>query len=636
MSQRARITDYATCLAVFAAAFLSYLRTMRPTFGWLDTSELATGAWFLGIGHNPGYPTFMLLAHPFRWLPVGSAAFRMNLFSVACGAVAVLLAYLLAWRLCRNRPAAVAAALTLAFGRTLWDLTTEIEVYTLHACIMLGILLCLVGWRQQGGTHRLAGAGLLWGLGMGNHPLTLMLFPALVLLAAGERKGRLKRLGMVTGWAAVGLLVYAYVPIRAAADPPPAVNNPHTLSQFWQLLSAPGYRPQMFSLPWAVMLGRAGRFLFAPARELTRVGMAMGLVGAAALWRRDRLLLGTLAMVVALVAGYAAGYDIFDIYAYLLPTYLVWALLVAVGAAALSHRLGPLLERLAGQGASMLRGGGGAGLVAVALLCLPVWQWAGNLGPVDASQDYGAEDFARAAMQVAAPGALIVGDWYDIAPLGFAKYVLGVRRDLHLSAAFSAFASRTLQTAFDPDYLRRFPAVYAVEQQTDWSGHLRRRYLVVPEGPLLRVYVRGRPALARRMAPEAKPRWDFGGVAGLLRAEGTGRARAGRNIVLHLEWLRLGAIPRPLEAVLSLESAKGDLALTEKIPVAGGMMASEWRPGEAIAERLIVYLPSDLEPGRYCWRLLVRPRQGRALVERGTGAREIPLGWLRVTPRRDR
>jgi hypothetical protein len=51
-----RRTDFAIAAVLLALAFLAYLRTMRPTFGWGDASELVTAAYFLGVGHSPGYP----------------------------------------------------------------------------------------------------------------------------------------------------------------------------------------------------------------------------------------------------------------------------------------------------------------------------------------------------------------------------------------------------------------------------------------------------------------------------------------------------------------------------------------------------------------------------------------------------
>src|SRR6185436_6410127 len=47
--------------------FLFYLRTAAPTVYGLDSAELTTGAYALGIVHAPGAPLYLLLGHVFTW-----------------------------------------------------------------------------------------------------------------------------------------------------------------------------------------------------------------------------------------------------------------------------------------------------------------------------------------------------------------------------------------------------------------------------------------------------------------------------------------------------------------------------------------------------------------------------------------
>ena len=68
----------------------------------------------LGVAHNPGYPLYVLLTHAFSYLPIGSLAYRINLFSALLGALTVGLAFLIARRLgCRR----IIAAARLHFAR---------------------------------------------------------------------------------------------------------------------------------------------------------------------------------------------------------------------------------------------------------------------------------------------------------------------------------------------------------------------------------------------------------------------------------------------------------------------------------------------------------------------------------------
>ncbi|MGH7292790.1 MAG: protein O-mannosyl-transferase family, partial [Myxococcota bacterium] len=78
---------------------LVYLRTMAPTVYGLDSAELTTGAYALGIVHAPGSPTYMLLGHVFAQLPLGDVGYRLNLMSAVAAALAVLFLYLVLRRL---------------------------------------------------------------------------------------------------------------------------------------------------------------------------------------------------------------------------------------------------------------------------------------------------------------------------------------------------------------------------------------------------------------------------------------------------------------------------------------------------------------------------------------------------------
>ena len=141
--------DVVLCLVLFLLALAAYLRTMRPTFGWGDPSELITAAYHLGVGHSPGYPTWMLLAHPFSRLPIGDVAFRVNFFNALLGGLAIPLLYLVYHRIAGSRIAAFVAALAFAFTATFWDITTEADVFTLHVCFAAVILLIALRWRRR-------------------------------------------------------------------------------------------------------------------------------------------------------------------------------------------------------------------------------------------------------------------------------------------------------------------------------------------------------------------------------------------------------------------------------------------------------------------------------------------------------
>lgn len=125
-------------------------------------------------------------------------AYRLNLMAAVLGALAVALLFLVCLRIMRsstplgagNRIAAVLAALTLAFSYTFWDVTTEADVFTLHACFMLATILLLLRWRQQQRERDLYLAWLILGVSLGNHALTALMIPAVIALMPMDRGWR--------------------------------------------------------------------------------------------------------------------------------------------------------------------------------------------------------------------------------------------------------------------------------------------------------------------------------------------------------------------------------------------------------------------------------------------------------------
>ena len=60
-------------LLLFVVCFTAYYVTLAPTITWehegVDSGDLVTAAYTLGVAHPPGYPLFILLAKLFTSLP---------------------------------------------------------------------------------------------------------------------------------------------------------------------------------------------------------------------------------------------------------------------------------------------------------------------------------------------------------------------------------------------------------------------------------------------------------------------------------------------------------------------------------------------------------------------------------------
>ena len=193
----------------FLFTFLLYLFTLTPSLSAGDNGELTTAAYFLGVGHAPGYPFYTLMSKLFTYIPFGNIAWRTNLFSGTCGAIAMIFFYLIMVKLLgQNRiergfsPVvhipALLASVAFAISDNMWAQATMAEVYSLNILQIASMLLILVYWFEAVWQHAdddvpyygnkyLMAFGFLYGVALANHHVTLpfafapLLFIAIVL-----------------------------------------------------------------------------------------------------------------------------------------------------------------------------------------------------------------------------------------------------------------------------------------------------------------------------------------------------------------------------------------------------------------------------------------------------------------------
>ncbi|MBE2179896.1 MAG: DUF2723 domain-containing protein [Chthoniobacterales bacterium] len=190
-------------LVAVAATLISgavYFYTAQPNVGLLDSGEFITAAQHFGVPHPTGYPLWTLLAWLFQLLPLGNAAWEINLFSGFCGALAVGVTTLLAssmlrwmmpsWGGASERANAMVAALVagsfgllFAFSFSFWTQAVIAEVYTLHGLLVGLFLLSLYWWvRRPERDLPILATFFAFSLCMSNHHLTLALAPLPLLV----------------------------------------------------------------------------------------------------------------------------------------------------------------------------------------------------------------------------------------------------------------------------------------------------------------------------------------------------------------------------------------------------------------------------------------------------------------------
>ncbi len=192
--------DWLVALATTLISGAVYFYTAQPNVGLLDSGEFITAAQHFGVPHPTGYPLWTLLAWLFQLLPLGNAAWEVNLFSGFCGALAVGVTTLLASSMLRwmmpfwgggsERANAMVGALVagsfgllFAFSFSFWTQAVIAEVYTLHGLLVGLFLLSLYWWvRRPERDLPILATFFAFSLCMSNHHLTLALAPLPLLV----------------------------------------------------------------------------------------------------------------------------------------------------------------------------------------------------------------------------------------------------------------------------------------------------------------------------------------------------------------------------------------------------------------------------------------------------------------------
>jgi 4-amino-4-deoxy-L-arabinose transferase-like glycosyltransferase len=412
-----------------------YVWTAAPTVTLEDSGEFITAAYSFGIPHPPGYPLWCLWAHLFTWLPFGTIAERVHWSSAVCGAATTWLVYRVAARLLLGRVPALLGALALGASTILWSQSVIAEVYALNSALCVLLLLLALCWRDDRQPRWLYALAFVVGAGMANHfLLALAALPVLGLLLWVDWRALLRVRVLVVGTLllALGLSVYAYLPLRAATDPPVNVGTPRTIARAVAHVRRDVYSTAIESQRTAggardvllhtrdAWVDAAGWFGW-PFAALAVLGIVAWPRGA-----RDVLLTTiaiTLCNTLVLNAQLHAPHSTLWAYVhrvYYLQMHAMIALWIASGVHALlrtAARRSAMAPRLV------------EGAVAIAL----VWSVVRGYGIASHRGDFVGRDLALDLLDSAPPraGFLPVGDSI-IYPVLYARHVEGLRPDVNL------------------------------------------------------------------------------------------------------------------------------------------------------------------------------------------------------------
>ncbi len=308
--------DWLLALVAGAATFVLFVATLQPDFGGPeDTPKFQFLGHVLGTAHPPGYPLYVVLSHLFVKIPIGTIAYRANLFSAVMAALACALAHVMGRQIGASRYAAFLMSLALATGASFWRSAVFAEVYALAAVMATLTVALMLAWGQRGRTAPLLGAAFAFGLGLGNHLTIVGLSPAIAAYLLWYRRALSVRV-VVTAMLVILVAVaqYGFIIVRTRQGAPYLESSARTVPELVAIVTAERFETHRFAFGLKELLTVQVPLVWSVCqRDLGLAGVLLlgaGLI--AAVWRRNVEAglvvggaVGMLGMVVNLYGDYA-------------------------------------------------------------------------------------------------------------------------------------------------------------------------------------------------------------------------------------------------------------------------------------------------------------------------------------------
>lgn len=510
VDRASRFGPWLAAVAVGFAAFGLSLWRLMPGVGFWDTAEFQMVLPVMGTAHPTGYPTYVLVG----WFasvvlaPLGEAALRVNVLSAILVAVGTGFAVDLARRLSGSLVLGVAAGVGIALTPIVWAIGTHADPHALHFALLASIMWLLVRWEhirrgnpvedpsdpdEPDRAHPLApeearradrllvAAAVVVGLAVGNHSLTLLLGPPIILFVLVVEPGIVRRgrliAANIAAFAIPTVLVRFEMILRAGWLRAPFVYaDPSTWIGFWYVtlgtqfhdwVTDPfGNAPKRFADLFAVAASQ-----FGPLAPL----IAVAFLVAAFRQSRYALLSGT-AFVITCFFNSVYPDGAIDRY-YIGPALLAWTWLAIAGATVID-----LLVRHEDWGGSRWTRRAGLAVVAIMLIAPSLIALPARARLVDRSDDRAAQVWTDEVLSALEPNAVVVSWWSYSTTLWYATIVDGRRPDILIVDDRNRLDQNLGELS---DVIARFIGtrpVYLIRNGDSELGALVGRYDVQPVG----------------------------------------------------------------------------------------------------------------------------------------------------------
>ncbi len=268
--------------------------------------------------------------------------FALTLLAGVFGAMTVHVVYLFLRDFGVGRLAAVIAAAGLMVSHGLWWHSSMLEVYTLNTFLIVLMLYRVLCFLKRPRPWRLYVAAAVFGLGCSNHVLVGLYLPAWIAFFVAMRVSRRyrpyakPRFWLVAfAFSILGGGLYAAILFRDLIGATMAYGIDgldRALHRVMDGATGAGFREYMFpSLPPAESWFWRKNYLVLLVANFPSVMLPAGIYGLYKLARRDGVVAGFFLFGLLAQAVWSANYWIWDMYAFAMPVYLMFALAAGVG-----------------------------------------------------------------------------------------------------------------------------------------------------------------------------------------------------------------------------------------------------------------------------------------------------------------
>jgi hypothetical protein len=446
------------------SAFIIYLLTIAPSVVQIDSGELATVQYTLGIAHPTGYPLYTILGFLFSKIPLPiSKILQLNILASLYCAIAVSIFSYTAKILLdninlfiplkttkekakkkRNNAQrieitkngvvipetikiliSVISGLFLAFSKTFWMQSTSVEVYSLHLLLINLIILFLLKAFVHFEKDKFISKywmlfALTLALGFSNHMTTILILPGTAYIyftQNGFNKNSFKQIGfMLLLFIPFLILIYAYLPIRSSQNPILNWGNPTDLERIIRHITGKQYQVWLFSSTEAASKQFAYFLSNLPSEFI--IYLIIIFLGVFASFVEAKKLFLFLIITFLSTVLYSINYDISDIDSYFLLAYISLAYFGMFGIYKLfkfsfKRKIKPIYPII---------------LLAVVLGL----QFNFNYPKVNQKQNYLYEDYSKAVLNSVPKNSIIFTYQWDylVSPSYYFQYVENYRKDV--------------------------------------------------------------------------------------------------------------------------------------------------------------------------------------------------------------